>query len=82
MKQPADWNCPPVVSFFVVFQEIRDGVAFEEIVDDLVQLFPHGQRVAALGTGAGCRALGCAGYRAQAALRQVQDGAYGAPSFV
>ena len=58
------------------FQKVLQGDPFEEGVDHPVQLFPHGQGMAAGGPGAGGRTLGSAGYRSKAALGQLQNAAH------
>ena len=63
--------------FVAVFQQVGHGDAFKEIIDHLIQLFPHGQGVAALCPGTGGGALGSAGNGGEAALGQFQNAAYG-----
>ena len=61
---------------FRFIYEVFQGDALEELVNHPVQLIPEGSGLAAGGAGTGCGALGRAGSRGQAALRQLQDAAY------
>ena len=62
--------------FFAVFEQVGHGDAFKEIIDHLIQLFPHGQGVAAFRPGTGGCALGSAGNGGEAALGQLQNAAH------
>ena len=58
-------------------QQIGQGDAVQIVVDDGVQLFPHGERGAVTGAGAGVFVALQAGDGGQRALGQPQDLAHG-----
>ena len=63
--------------FLCVFQKVRNGDPFKEIVDHLIQPVPHGLGLAAAGTGTCRRTLGGAGNCRKGTFRQFQDAAHG-----